>query len=75
MKHEGIEQAAELFREKIQSAQNSNNRSHDILKAIREFLADIGTNIPNTENIPANAQQEILRSVEELRTRIERSKS
>ena len=75
MKNEGIEQAAELFREKIQLAHNSNNRSQDILRAIREFLADIGTNIPNAENIPVNAQQEILRSVEELRSRIERTKS
>ncbi len=75
MKNEGIELAAELFKEKVQLAQNSNNRSQDILRAIQEFLADIGTNIPSAENIPVNAQQEILRSVEELRTRIERHKS
>lgn len=65
MKNEGIEQAAELLKEKIQLAHNGNNRSQDILRAIREFLADIGT------NIPVNAQQEILRSVEELKSRIE----
>ncbi len=75
MKNEGIEQAAELFKEKIQSAQNSNSRSQDILRAIQEFLADIGTNIPKAENIPVNAQQEILRGVEELRSRMESNKS
>jgi len=73
MKNKGIEQASELFRKRIQMAQNSNNRSQDIFRAIQEFLADIGTNIPNTENTPI--QQEILRSVEELRTRIESHKS
>lgn len=68
MKNDAIEQAAELFREKIQNAQNSSNRSQDILRALREFLEDIGTNIPNAEN--TSIPQEVLHNVEALRNKI-----
>lgn len=66
MKKEGIEKAAELFREKIALAHNSQNRSQEILGAIREFLKDIGTNIESKENSPVSAQQEILPGVDQL---------
>lgn len=69
MTNEGIQQAAEVFREKIQLAQASQNRSQDILKAIREFLADLSSKIPNTESIPPAAQQEIIRGFEEIKER------
>lgn len=70
MSNEGIQQAAEVFREKIQLAQAGSNRSQDILRAIREFLTDLNSSIPNTESIPAAAQQEIVRGFEGVRDRI-----
>lgn len=69
MKNEAIELAAERFREKIQTAQNSNNRSQDIFRAIREFLEEIGTNIPNAGNTAL--YNEIIPGIEELRNKAE----
>jgi len=69
MTNEGIQKAAELFREKIELAHNGSNRSQDILQAIREFLKDLGANISNENNIPADAQQEILQGVERIITK------
>lgn len=75
MSNEGIQQAADAFREKIQLAQTGSNRSQDILEAIREFLANLSGIIPNSQAVPPAAQQEIIRSFEEIKERLETNNS
>jgi len=70
MNNEGIQLAVDAFREKIQLAQAGSNRSQDILRAIREFLADLSSSIPNSQVIPPAAQQEIIRGFEEIKERL-----
>ncbi len=66
MKNERILQAVDLFREKIELAHNSNTRSQDILHAIRGLLEDINASISIGNNIPADAQQEIMQGIEQI---------